>query len=70
MLHDYLRCDLCDGFCFLCSCTGFNVLYQTEKLLVNDIDNDLHTPLHMAAFEGHTEAASILIDSGADMDLR
>ena len=37
---------------------------------MNDYDENSNAPLHLAALEGHTKVAAVLIEAGADIAAR
>src|ERR1700693_4059281 len=45
-------------------------LLETDASLVGARDSDASTPLHCAAWKGHTELAGLLLDFGADVNAR
>jgi ankyrin repeat protein len=45
-------------------------LLQASPQLMNVADYDKDTPLHLAAMHGHAEAATLLLDDGADINAR
>ena len=44
------------------------ILLDVGKANVNAKDNNSETPLHYAAFGGHIEAATLLIERGAEIN--
>ena len=42
----------------------------TAKASINDRDSLERTPLHLAAEDGHSVAAQVLINAKADLDVR
>jgi ankyrin repeat protein len=45
-------------------------LLETDASLVNAEDMDESTPLHCAAWKGHTEVVAVLLEFGADVHAR
>lgn len=45
-------------------------LLQNSSELINAIDSDGYTPLHRAAYEGHTDIIKLLIERGLKVDAR
>ncbi len=45
-------------------------LLKTDRSLINAKDTDGSTPLHCAAWKGHPEVVSVLLDHGADINAR
>lgn len=43
-------------------------LLDTDLTLINALDTDGSTPLHCAAWKGHEEVATALLDAGADVN--
>ena len=50
--------------------TNVNVYLQRDKTIVNDYDENSNAPLHLAALEGHTKVAAVLLEAGADIAAR
>ena len=59
LLHIAVMCNCFDVVCFL--------LEECSDIDVNVTDDDLHTPLHLAYLNGHTQIAQYLIQHGADV---
>lgn len=45
-------------------------LLEADPALIDARDKDGSTPLHCAAWKGHVEAATLLLDAGADIDAK
>src|SRR5947207_4014133 len=45
-------------------------LLEADRLLVEARDSDGSTPLHCAAWKGHSEVVALLLDHGADVNAR
>ena len=49
---------------------ALRALLDADASLVNARDGDASTPLHCAAWKGHAEAVTLLLDRGADIQAK
>ena len=50
--------------------TAVRALLDADRTLVNARDSDASTPLHCAAWKGHVEVVTLLLESGADIQAK